>query len=111
MTDLKNQVCVPCEEGGTPMNPEQIAVYSPQVPNWNVIDEDSIAKLMKEFEFENFVEAMKFANRVGDLAEQNGHHPKLVVEWGKVTVYWWTHKVKGLHRNDFVMAAKTNEVL
>lgn len=111
MTDLKNSVCTPCEEGGTPMNQEQIAKYIGEVPTWKVVEEDYISKLVKEFSFENFVEAIKFADKVAELAEENGHHPKLIVEWGKVTVIWWTHAVKGLHHNDFVMAAKTEEIL
>ncbi len=111
MTDLKHQVCVPCETGGTPMNQQQIEIYHEQVRSWKVIDTESVAKLSKEFQFENFIQAIKFADRVAELAQENGHHPKLSIEWGKVTVIWWTHAVKGLHRNDFVMAAKTDEVL
>ena len=110
MNNLSNFVCVPCETGGDPMNEEQISKYTPQVPEWKVIDTDTISKLMREFTFKNFVEAISFADSVGKIAEENGHHPKLVVEWGKVRVLWWTHAVKGLHRNDFIMAAKTEEI-
>ncbi|HRN69964.1 MAG TPA: 4a-hydroxytetrahydrobiopterin dehydratase [Candidatus Woesebacteria bacterium] len=110
MNDLKHSVCIPCEEGGDPMNEEQISKYSPQVPKWKIIDTNSIAKLQREFIFKNFVEAITFADKVGKIAEENGHHPRLIIDWGKVTVLWWTHAVKGVHRNDFVMAAKTDEL-
>lgn len=110
MTDLAQSVCVPCETGGDPMTAEQISKYKPQVPDWEVIDKDSVAKLHREFKFINFVEAIGFADNVGKIAEENGHHPRLVIDWGKVIVLWWTHAVKGLHRNDFIMAAKTDEL-
>ncbi len=110
MNNLSKSVCVPCETGGDPMNEEQISKYTPQVPDWQVIDMDSVAKLSREFKFKNFAEAISFANKVVEIAEENGHHPKLVVEWGKVTVFWWTHSVKGLHRNDFIMSAKTDDI-
>ena len=64
----------------------------------------------QEFKFKNFVQALEFTNQVGRLAEEECHHPALLTEWGRVTVTWWTHKIKGLHRNDFVMAAKTDEL-
>ncbi len=110
MQDLKHSVCIPCEEGGDPMTEEQMSNYTSQVPDWQIIDKESIAKLQKEFKFKNFVEAITFADKIGALAEENGHHPRLIIDWGKVTVLWWTHAVKGLHRNDFIMAAKTDEL-
>ncbi|OGK13545.1 4a-hydroxytetrahydrobiopterin dehydratase [Candidatus Roizmanbacteria bacterium RIFCSPLOWO2_01_FULL_38_12] len=90
------------------MNSSQIDKFSPQVPEWAVVDQENIAKLMRKFKFKNFAESISFADKVGELAEKNGHHPRLIVDWGKVTVLWWTHAVKGLHRNDFIMAAKTD---
>ncbi len=110
VNDLKSGICVPCEEGGDPMDASQINRYAPQVPQWDVVDKSDVTKLMRKFKFKNFLEAISFADKVGALAEKNGHHPKLVVEWGKVTIYWWTHAVGGLHRNDFIMAAKTDEI-
>lgn len=110
VNDLKSSVCVPCEQGGEPMDDVQINKYVPQVPQWGVIYKENVAKLLRKFKFKNFAEAISFADKVGILAEKNGHHPKLVVEWGKVKVYWWTHAVAGLHRNDFIMAAKTDEL-
>jgi 4a-hydroxytetrahydrobiopterin dehydratase len=81
----------------------------PQVPDWQVVEEGGVKRLQREFKFKNFVQALDFTNQVGELAEEEGHHPALLTEWGKVRVTWWTHKIKGLHRNDFVMAAKTDE--
>ena len=71
---------------------------------------DGIKRLRRAFKFKDFREAMQFTNRVGELAEQEDHHPAILTEWGKVTVTWWTHKIKGLHRNDFIMAAKTDSL-
>jgi 4a-hydroxytetrahydrobiopterin dehydratase len=78
------------------------------VPDWQIVERDQIKRLERAFKFKNFVEALQFTNRVGELAEEEGHHPALMTEWGRVTVTWWTHKIKGLHRNDFIMAAKTD---
>lgn len=110
MNNLSHGVCIPCEEGGEAMNEAQRSKYTPQVPEWHVIDGESIAKLQREFKFDDFVTALAFADKVGKIAEENGHHPRIIVDWGKVSVLWWTHAVKGLHRNDFVMAAKTDSL-
>ena len=110
LNDLSHGVCVPCEQGGVPMDDSQINKYAPKVPQWQIIDKENVAKLIRKFKFKNFAKAISFADKIGVLAEKNGHHPKLVVEWGKVTIYWWTHAVGGLHRNDFIMAAKTDEL-
>lgn len=110
MNSLSHSVCIPCEKGGEPMNADQISKYTPQVPEWKVIDSDTVSKLERVFKFKNFKDALDFADKVGELAEANGHHPRIIVDWGKVTVLWWTHAVKGLHRNDFIMAAKTDSV-
>ena len=87
----------------------EIAQYRPQVPAWNIIEVDGIKRLQKAFNFDNFVHALAFTNKIGELAEEEGHHPALLTEWGKVTVSWWSHSVGGLHRNDFIMAAKTDQ--
>jgi 4a-hydroxytetrahydrobiopterin dehydratase len=82
----------------------------PHVPKWEVVAQDSILRLQRIFKFNNFVDAMTFANKVAEIAEMEDHHPLIVTEWGRVTVQWWTHVIKGLHRNDFIMAAKTDEL-
>jgi 4a-hydroxytetrahydrobiopterin dehydratase len=94
-----------------PLDDLQIAMFKPQTPNWQVIEVDGIKRLQRAFKFKNFTEALAFTNQVGALAEAEDHHPTLVTEWGKVTVTWWTHKIKGLHQNDFIMAAKTDALL
>ncbi len=79
-----------------------------QISGWEIVSVDGIQHLRKQYRFKNFLEAMGFSSAVGLLAEEQNHHPALLTEWGKVTVDWWTHKVGGLHRNDFIMAAKTD---
>lgn len=79
-----------------------------QLPEWTVVDDKNINQLQRIFNFRNFAEAIAFTNRIAELAEQADHHPLLITEWGKVTVKWWTHRIKGLHINDFVMASKTD---
>ena len=77
----------------------------------SVIVVDGIMQLSREYSFKNFEQAMAFSNRVGDVAEAEGHHPAILTEWGKVTVTWWSHKIRGLHKNDLIMAARTDQVL
>jgi 4a-hydroxytetrahydrobiopterin dehydratase len=89
---------------------EEIQSYTPQVPEWEVIDVDGIKRLQRQFKLKNFAQALAFTNQVGALAEAEDHHPAILTEWGRVTVTWWTHKIKGLHRNDFIMAAKTDQI-
>ena len=108
MSNLVDGVCIPCEQGGEPMTTEQISNYLPQTPTWEVLNTDKVLKLYKKYEFKNFKEALDFLVKVGDIAEKNGHHPVMSISWGYVEVYWWTHAVKGLHRNDFIMASKTD---
>ena len=78
--------------------------------HWSIEQRDGVKQLEKQFKFDNFVQAMEFANKVGEKAEQENHHPAILVEWGKVRVTWWTHKIGGLHMNDFIMAAKTDQL-
>jgi len=82
-----------------------------EIPRWAVVEREGIARLERVFRFANFAEALGFTNRVGALAESAGHHPAITTEWGRVTVGWWTHAIGGLHRNDFVMAAKTDQLV
>jgi 4a-hydroxytetrahydrobiopterin dehydratase len=110
MDTLATMKCVACRKGEPTVTEAEISELHPQVPHWQLVDRDGIERLERAFKFKDFVEAMAFANRVGDLAEEEGHHPALLTEWGKVTVTWWTHKIRGLHRNDFIMAAKTDRL-
>jgi 4a-hydroxytetrahydrobiopterin dehydratase len=86
----------------------EIAELKPTVPEWQIVERDGIPRLERTYQFPDFVQALAFTNRVGEIAEEEGHHPAILTEWGKVTVAWWTHKIRGLHRNDFIMAAKTD---
>jgi 4a-hydroxytetrahydrobiopterin dehydratase len=109
MEQLHEMRCVPCE-GTEPMVTEQeIAELRPQVPQWQVIEKGGENRLERIFTFKDFAQALAFTDRVGALAEAEGHHPLIVLEWGKVTVDWWTHAIHGLHRNDFIMSAKTDK--
>jgi 4a-hydroxytetrahydrobiopterin dehydratase len=105
---LATERCTACRTDAPRLNEMEVAELALGVKDWMVVEEDGVPRLRREFTFENFAEALAFTNRVGALAEKEGHHPALLTEWGKVTVSWWTHKIHGLHRNDFVMAAKTD---
>lgn len=111
MTQLKDEVCEACRVGAPQLTEKEIAALQEQIPLWVLVNEDGVNKLRREFSFRNFADAMAFAVKVGELAEGHNHHPLLTVEWGRVTVVWWTHKIRGLHRNDAVMAAKTDFLL
>ena len=110
MAALFELKCVACRVGAPQVTEEEIALYRPQVPDWALVERDSIRRLERVFAFRDFAQALAFTDRVGALAEAEGHHPALLTEWGRVTVTWWTHKIRGLHRNDFIMAAKTDRL-
>jgi len=92
------------------MNDVEIEGLRDQVPDWKVIEVDGEKHLQRVYSFKDFQEALNFANQVGRIAEQQDHHPALLVEWGKVTLDWWTHKIGGLHQNDFIMAVKSDDL-
>ncbi len=110
MNGLADLACVPCQGGEQPLGKPEIEELQQQLAGWDVIERDGILRLERVFKFKNFVQALRFANQVGEIAEVEGHHPALLIEWGKVTVTWWTHTAGGLHRNDFIMAARTNRL-
>lgn len=110
MTDLTQQACSACVAGAPKLNAAQLAELQPQIPDWQEVSEAGISQLQRVFSFSDFGQAMSFANAVAELAETANHHPRLQVEWGKVTVTWWTHKISGLHLNDAILAAKTDEL-
>ena len=102
--------CIPCRKGDPALSDAEVAELLLQVPEWELAVVDGIPRLQRIFKFRNYVDAVAFANKIAMTAEKEDHHPLIVLEWGRVTVQWWTHVVKGLHQNDFVMAAKTNEI-
>lgn len=111
MNDLYQKICEPCRSGAPLMTPEEIANHLTQVPDWEIIETQGVKKLQRTFKFKNFKLALAFTNLVGELAEQEDHHPAILTEWGMVCVTFWTHKVNGLHINDFIMAAKTDRLV
>ena len=108
MEQLNQEKCVACRRDSPPVTDQEVTELQPQVPQWDLITEDGIKKLDRVFRFTDFRQALSFTDVLGELAETEGHHPRLVTEWGRVKVTWWTHKIRNLHRNDFIMAAKSD---
>ncbi|GHC30086.1 4a-hydroxytetrahydrobiopterin dehydratase [Aidingimonas halophila] len=110
MANLSQQTCEACSIDAPRVSEEEIAQYKQDIPEWQIVERDGIMQLERVFKFPNFQQALDFTYKVGQLAEEADHHPALLTEWGKVTVTWWSHKIKGLHKNDFILAARTDEV-
>lgn len=108
MANLTAEKCTACRADAPRVTEAEIAELKPSIPDWTMAERDGIPRLERVYRFPDFGQALAFTNRVGELAESEGHHPALLTEWGRVTVSWWTHKIRGLHRNDFIMAAKTD---
>ena len=108
MDTLRELKCTACRGDEPPLTADEIAELLPLVPGWKIVERDGIKRLERSFKYRDFAQALAFTNQIGAAAEAEGHHPALLTEWGAVTVTWWTHKIKGLHRNDFIMAAKTS---
>ena len=108
MSALSTQTCEACSASATQLTPEEIQSFLPEVSGWDIICESNIQKLSRTFKTKNYAESMSFTNAVAELAESANHHPLLIVEYSSVTVLWWSHKIKGLHTNDFILAAKTS---
>ena len=107
MSDLAAKTCVPCRGGVPPLKGENLSILQKQVDGWNIIEEHHI---MKTFKFANFREALKFVNRVGELAEEQGHHPDIFLAWGRVEITTWTRKINGLTESDFILGAKIDQL-
>ena len=110
MGELYQERCVACRRDSPAVTAAEIGELHPTVAGWELLAADGIPKLERRFSFRNFRQALAFTNAVGELAEAEGHHPRVVTEWGGVGVTWWTHKIRNLHRNDFIMAAKTDRL-
>ena len=106
METLTQMKCVACRKDAPTVTDAEIAEFHRQVSDWDIVELDGINRLRRAFSVDDFAQALEFTNKVGELAEDEGHHPALLTEWGRTTVTWWTHKIKGQHRNDFIMAAK-----
>lgn len=100
--------CTVCQVGDIPLSDEEVSGLLEQVPDWMLAEENGVRRIEKTFNFKDYLSALEFTNQVANLSEREGHHPSIRLDWGKVAVTWWTHKIKGLHQNDFIMAAKTD---
>ena len=110
MSELKNETCEACNADSPLATEEEKQTLGADVPEWRTVTRNGEEQLERTYKLKNFAQALSFTNQVGEIAEQADHHPMIVTEYGKVTVVWWTHKIGGLHRNDFVMAAKTDDL-
>lgn len=110
MARLGQMKCEVCRGGVPTVTRAESRELHKQVPLWALVERDEIERLERHFKFSNFDDALNFTNLVGAAAEEEGHHPALLTEWGSVTVTWWSHEIGGLHQNDFIMAAKTDVI-
>lgn len=110
MINLSAGKCIPCRGGEPSLTDAEIADMLFHVSQWQTLELDGILRIQRVFKFKNYAQAVEFTNKIATIAEEEDHHPLIILEWGRVTVQWWTHVVKGLHRNDFIMAAKTDEI-
>jgi len=108
MSELAERQCVPCRGGVPPVKGDEITEMSSQLPDWQVVNEHH---LQRNYRFKDFRETLDFVNRVGELAEEQGHHPDICFGWGKADITIWTHKIDGLTESDFVLAAKIDKLL
>ena len=110
MSAIGTQKCTPCRGDSPRATEAEIEKLKAQIPDWKLVNREGIERLERTFSFKDFAEALTFTNRVGAVTEMEGHHPAILTEWGRVTVTLWTHKIHGLHRNDFIMAAKVDSL-
>ena len=110
MTYLIEESCEACRGISAGVTETELVSLLKELPHWHLEERNGEKQLERSFKFKNFVQAMAFSNDLAELAESENHHPAILTEWGKVTVTWWTHKIGGLHRNDFVMAARTDQL-
>jgi 4a-hydroxytetrahydrobiopterin dehydratase len=102
--------CIPCRKGDPALTDAAVNELLLQIPEWELIEGAGSKRLQRVFKLKKYIEAVAFTNKIAMIAEKEDHHPLIVLEWGRITIQWWTHVVKGLHQNDFVMAAKTDKL-
>lgn len=107
---LTSERCEACHAGAPKVTEEEMRELKPHVPEWEITEVKGVPRLKRVFRFEGWMPAVRFVDALAEVVEAEDHHPLIRLEWGKVTVSWWTHAIGGLHRNDFVMAAKTDEL-
>ena len=110
MNELINKKCEACRIDAPKVTDEEIPSLISQIPLWDIIEENNIKKLTCLFKFSDYEQSLVFTNKVATLADEEDHHPQITLEWGKVKVIWWSHKINGLHQNDFICAAKTDRL-
>lgn len=108
MPDLASERCTACRADSPKLTAGEIETLQRAVPGWRVVERDGVPRLSRVYPFPDFLQGLAFVQRVAAAAEAEGHHPAVTLEWGRVTVEWWTHAIGGLHRNDFIMAARTD---
>lgn len=110
MRNLADLDCIPCIGGEPPLSEKEIQELLPLVPGWNLMQEGGLVFLNQSFEFKDFADTLAFTIQVGEIAEGEDHHPAILTEWGKTTIKWWIHHLNGLHRNDFILAARIDSL-
>jgi 4a-hydroxytetrahydrobiopterin dehydratase len=110
MNELASMHCSAITANTPKLNAQDIHLYLAELPTWQVYEKDGEPRLEKVFHFKDFTQALDFTNRVAQTVNQEDHHPAILTEWAKVTITWWTHRIRGLHLNDFIMAAKTDQL-
>ena len=108
--ELSQSSCEACRLDAPVLSEQEIKELAPQIPSWIVHEEEGIKRLICSFAFSSYEDSVNFTNKVAKLAEEEDHHPEIILEWGNVTVSWWSHKIKGLHKNDFICASKTDDL-
>ena len=108
--ELSQSSCEACKVDAPMLSEQEIKELAPQIPSWMIHEEEGIKRLICSFAFSSYEDSVNFTNKVAKLAEEEDHHPEIVLEWGNVTVSWWSHKIKGLHKNDFICASKTDNL-
>ena len=105
MSGIHEKVCIACQADAEPASEEEIQQFVSST-DWSLVNESGVTQLFRKYNFSDFEKALIFTNKVGEIAEEEGHHPKIITEWGSVKVYWWSHKIKKIHLNDLILAAR-----
>ncbi len=108
--DLAGMPCEACHAGSPLLTEEELAALLPRIPEWDVVEIDAVPRLVRVFRLKGWMPGVRFANELAAAAEETDHHPVITLDWGQITVAWWTHAIRGLHKNDIIMAAKTDEI-
>ena len=109
-SSLAAEKCEACRADSPRVPADEAKQLLQEIPEWQIVEHDGVQRLQRVYKFKDFVSALNFTNTVGRIAEEAQHHPLITTEWGRVTVQWWTHSISGLHRNDFILAARTDRL-